>query len=60
MQRKKFELSIQANIRDTQGGGFLSVSESVDIDAMDFLEIAKILGQFHDLAQKIKTQQPQS
>lgn len=53
---KTFELQIQVYIRSNQGDN-LSVSETVSIQAEDFLSIAKVLGQFHDLAQTLRTVQ---
>jgi hypothetical protein len=49
----KYELYISIQIRDLQQSGSLNVSETVQVNANDFLSIAKILGQFHDLAQSI-------
>jgi len=50
---KTFELQIQIYIRSNQGDS-LSVGETITIVADDFLSIAKVLGQFHDLAQAIR------
>jgi hypothetical protein len=50
----KYEMYIHIQLRDSQNGGTLNVSESVTITASNFLELAKILGQFHELAEKIR------
>lgn len=53
---KQFTLRISVYVNSNQGD-MLQVSEELQIKAMDFLDIAKILGQFHDLAQVIKEKQ---
>lgn len=51
---RSFTLDMRISIRNRySGGGGLDVSEQVNLAAADFLEVAKILGQFHDLAQQI-------
>ncbi len=53
--RARYRLMVRATITDQQyGGQGLTIEETVDIAAEDFLELAKILGQFHDLAQRLK------
>ena len=51
---KRYTLQINVWVRDSQQSGGLQVTEEVFIDADGFLEVAKILGMFHDLAQKLK------
>jgi hypothetical protein len=48
-----YTLDIRVSMRDQYGRSNLEVSESLQIDAMGFFEIAQVLGQFHELAQKI-------
>lgn len=51
---------IQLNINislNQQSCGTIRVEESIELPAMDFLALAKVLGQFHDLAQAIKAKQ---
>jgi hypothetical protein len=50
---KMFELQISVYIRSNQGDQ-LNVSETVHVEATDFLDIAKVLGRFHDLANELK------
>jgi len=50
---KTFELQIQVWVRSNQGDS-LSVSETVIVQAKDFLSIAGILGKFHDLAESLR------
>lgn len=40
-------------------GGTIRVEENIELPAMGFLELAKVMGQFHDLAQVIRAQQMQ-
>ncbi len=48
-------LRIEVNVSQSEyGSGGLHLREEIDIREGDFLEMAKILGQFHDLAEKIK------
>lgn len=51
-----YELTIQASIRPhgnySEG---LRIEETATINASTFLELAKILGQFHDLAISLKS-----
>ena len=56
-ENQEYELRINATIRNTSpGGGYLSIEESVTVDAVSFLELATILGKFHELAQKIQSE----
>ncbi len=50
----RYRLTVRATITDQHFGGGLTVEETVDVRAEDFLELARILGQFHDLAQRLK------
>lgn len=54
---KQFELTVTAEIRDRSMGGApgLQIRESIRLDAASFLELAKILGQFHDLTKAIES-----
>lgn len=55
---KTFELNISIAISSNQGDR-LHVTETVQVIAGDFLDIAKILGQFHDLATILRIKHPQ-
>jgi hypothetical protein len=48
---------IRIQIQETSQGGGLNIEESYPLESNDFLSIAKILGQFHDLATAIKSQE---
>lgn len=50
---KVFELQVSVYIHSNMGDQ-LNVSETVTIPTQSFLDIAKVLGQFHDLAQSLK------
>lgn len=51
----KFEVRIDVRITDYQmGGGGLNINETVMIPAMDFAELAGILGEFHKVAIKLR------
>ena len=53
--RPRYELRVAVSIRDTeQGYGEINITETLGMNADSFLEMAKILGQFHDLAESIK------
>jgi len=52
MHQKKFRLMVQIMIHSDYDR--LEVREEIEIDEMGFLEIAKLLGRFHELAQQIK------
>ena len=55
MDQQKLEVNIQISIRQScMGGQGLQISESFSINSRSFIEIAKILGQFHDLAGTVK------
>jgi len=51
----QFELSINVTIRQN-GGGYLQVNEQLQVDASGFMEMCEVLGQFHNLAEKIRQQ----
>jgi hypothetical protein len=48
-----FELQVQIYLSSNQSDR-LQVSETVLVKAENFLELAKILGRFHDLAQELR------
>jgi len=54
MAERKFEIRIDVRINDYQGGGGLNISEQVILPAMDFAEMAAILGEFHKVAVKLR------
>jgi len=57
-EEKQFELRIHIEIEDRRyHQGRLSISESLYLNVADFLTMAKILGQFHELAEQIKKSQ---
>lgn len=60
-ERPRYTLQVNVWIRDNQNGSGLQVNsnywEEVLINANGFLEIAKVLGQFHDLAMRFKEEQ---
>jgi hypothetical protein len=45
---------------DPSAYGNLQLSETVQIDTPSFLEVAQILGQFHELAAKIERERKES
>ncbi len=54
-RNKMLNLRIEVNLVQSEyGSGGLHLREEIEIAQADFLEMAKILGQFHDLAEKIK------
>ena len=58
-QKQRFQLFINVRLQEISGmGGALNVSEEVNISVDGFMHIAKILGQFHDLTEEIKKQNP--
>lgn len=56
-ERPRYALQVNVWIRDNQNGSGFQVNEEVFINANGFLEIAKVLGQFHDLAMRFKEEQ---
>jgi hypothetical protein len=51
----KYDLSVRVAIRQSEvSGSGLAVEESAQISCETFLEVAKILGQFHELTDAIK------
>jgi hypothetical protein len=51
-------VTVRITDRGTCNSNGLSVEEVFDLTAQDFMAMAKILGQFHDLAQEIKKEHP--
>lgn len=57
----KYRLTVRINVQEYHDQGYpmsgsgLNVDETVELGALDFLGIAKVLGRFHDLAQAVKT-----
>lgn len=55
--RPKYELTVTAFIRQVEpytGGGGLEVRETVTLEADGFLGICQVLGQFHELALRLR------
>jgi len=47
---------IDVTVTRPNSTGYLNVSETFEITSVEFTEMAKILGQFHDLAAKVKVE----
>ena len=55
MNESRYTVEIRVSIRDKQMGyQGISLEENLNIDALDFTEIAGILGEVHKTAQTIK------
>ncbi len=52
--QNKMRLSIRVSIRSEQGMGHLEVSEELLLDARNFMDMCRVLGQFQELAEKIR------
>ena len=53
----RYSVDISVSIRDVSyAGGSLRIEENVTIPAGDFFSLAKILGQFHEVAQALKSE----
>lgn len=53
----QFIVEVRVGIRPTDGSGYgngLSIDQQITVEAEDFMHVAKVLGQFHDLANEIK------
>jgi hypothetical protein len=51
------QIRMSINISLSQDNcGSIRVEENLELPAMDFLELAKVMGQFHDLAHAIRNQ----
>jgi hypothetical protein len=58
----KYKLKVRCEIQQTDDHGSyygqgLNVEENVDIEAGSFMEIAALLGRFHELSEDIKVKQ---
>jgi hypothetical protein len=58
----KYKLRVRCEIHQTDdfGGIYsqgLNVEENIDITADSFMEVAAVLGKFHDLSENIKAEQ---
>ena len=54
----KYELEIRVSLHEVnRGGNGLDVSERLEIGGMEFMELAAVLGEFHNLAKQIKARQ---
>lgn len=61
MTGQSFQLAVTLEVRQLEDGRWtgregLQVREQVELPALGFLEIAALLGQFHELAERIKAQ----
>ena len=50
------QVRISVSIYNQQTSGSLNVEEVFVINDIEFLEMSKILGQFHELAQRVKSE----
>ena len=50
----QIELNIRIEVRQTQTGVYIQLSEQVQLKPAGFTEMCKILGQFQDLTDRIK------
>lgn len=63
---QRFKLTVRVNVQEIDqygspvgyGGNGLSVEHTLDLGPLDFMGLAGVLGQFHDLSEKIKDSQP--
>jgi len=55
----EMQVTVRVDIYQPQGGGSINVNESFEVNDCDFIEMAKILGQFHELAKRIKSEREQ-
>jgi hypothetical protein len=51
----KYILEVQVRLHEENQFPGLQVQETVQVEAIDFLECAQILGKFHELAQVLKS-----
>ena len=56
MTAARYRLRLTAEIQPSDGSGFLRVEEQAELEAEGFLEVAQVLGRFHELAQTLKTE----
>ncbi len=58
MSENKFELRIDVSVRQTQpyNGGELRIAETIEIGSAGFMDMARLLSQFHDLAERMKVE----
>ncbi len=49
----QYTLDVRVSIRGQYAGQGLEIAESLQVEAADFLAMAKILGQFHDLVRSL-------
>jgi hypothetical protein len=65
---QRFQLNIRVQVQETDengrplgyGGPGLTVEHVVTLGPLDFMGLAGVLGQFHDLAERIKAGQPEA
>ena len=65
MSNQQFRLNIRVQVQETDehghprnyGGPGLTVEHVVDLGPLDFMGLAGVLGQFHNLAEEIKKSQ---
>ena len=53
MKPGKYQLSIQVSIYQPDCGGRLEIREEIALNVSSFLEIASLLGRFHELAERV-------
>ncbi len=57
MPSVQYDLQVTIYITSDRGDR-LNVNETVSLSVTDFLDMAKVLGRFHDLAQELKARKP--
>ena len=54
VEKGRYELRLNVSLNDRQGQDRLEISEMYVLDVDGFLEVCKVLGEFHELAQRLK------
>ena len=53
--QQALDVTITVSIQQPMGRGYLNLNDTFRIHARDFLEMVKILGEFHSLAEKMRS-----
>lgn len=57
---QRFQLDVRVEIREVgehgewRGGNQLSVNQTMTLGMLNFLQVAAVLGQFHELGERVK------
>lgn len=55
---KEYTVQVRVSLYDKFGSDRLEISEDLTLSAGNFMDVASILGKFHELAERLRAEKP--